>query len=86
MAPRGLRMVKDVRAALLVKVKPGKAAAVAKKMRGMEGVATAFPAFGAVDVVARVEVDDREDLAALAGRVGKTSGVLSTETLVELEV
>lgn len=57
---------------------------IVKKLSKMPEVLEAFPTFGRFDLVAFCNVEKREDVGALAKKVGALEGVLRTETLVEL--
>jgi len=60
--------------------------AVAQKIKGFEGVKTAFPVLGRWDVVIELEASNIETLTATVLKINKLSGVRDTETLVEARV
>lgn len=75
-----------MRACILIRAKRGRAERVAERVGRLEGVTMARAVFGSADVVARAEASDFESLRQLVSRVGRTRGVLKSETLPELVV
>jgi DNA-binding Lrp family transcriptional regulator len=74
-----------MKACILIKTDPGKNRTITKMIEKIKGVKIAFPVLGRADVVASVEASTLEQLSILAFKIGGTSGVTSTETLVGLE-
>jgi DNA-binding Lrp family transcriptional regulator len=72
-----------VSACVLISCEPGKFPDVAKKIKGIKGVARAFSASGRWDVIAEVEVADVKTLTKIALSINGLPGVKATETLVE---
>lgn len=59
---------------------------VAQAIAELEGVSEVYSVAGDVDLVALVRVRRHEDLAeAIAGRLNKVPGVLSTQTLIAFQ-
>jgi uncharacterized protein with GYD domain len=75
-----------MRACILIRAKPGSSDDIVRYARKLEGVTHAFGTFGRFDVAARAEVRHAAALGELLGQVNAIDGVLSTETLPELEV
>ncbi|MDH5816514.1 MAG: Lrp/AsnC ligand binding domain-containing protein [Candidatus Nezhaarchaeota archaeon] len=74
-----------VNACILMRTERGRSDDVVAKVRQLEGVKVAFPTFGRYDVVVDVEVDDFKSLGQLVQKISRLSGVVFTETLVELQ-
>ncbi len=77
-----------MKAFILIKTKARAHSDVAARLRKVEGVLHSFPVMGRADVVAAVEVDRTRqvnELSELALRIGRTPGVVTTETLIGLE-
>jgi len=59
---------------------------VGQAIADLEGVTEVYSVAGDVDLVAIVRVRQHEDLAdAIAGRLNKVDGVLSTQTLIAFQ-
>ncbi len=74
-----------MKASILVKTRVRAHSDVAARIRRVKGVLYSFPVMGRTDVVAAVEADTLQELSELALRIGRSQGVVSTETLVGLE-
>ncbi|MEM0083155.1 MAG: Lrp/AsnC ligand binding domain-containing protein [Candidatus Nezhaarchaeales archaeon] len=74
-----------VNACILMRTERGRSDDVVAKVKQLEGVKVAFPTFGRYDVVVDVEVDDSKSLGQLVQKISRLSGVVFTETLVELQ-
>lgn len=74
-----------VNACILMRTERGRSDDVVAKVKQLEGVKVAFPTFGRYDVVVDVEVDDFKSLGQLVQKISRLSGVVFTETLVELQ-
>lgn len=78
-----------VSACVLIRCEAGKVLdvasllAVAERIRGFEGVKTAFPVLGRWDVVVELEAPTIEALTATVLKINELSGVKDTETIVE---
>ncbi len=69
---------------MLIKTRTRAHSEVAARVRKVKGVLYSFPVMGRADVVAVVQANIHE-LSELALRIGRTRGVVTTETLVGLE-
>jgi len=69
----------------LIRTEHGRFEDVVKVVSQIRGVRRAFPVLGRYDVVAEVEASSMKDLGATVLRMGRLSGVVFTETLVEIE-
>jgi len=58
---------------------------VVKEVSQLKGVKNVFPVLGRYDVVADVEAKDMKELGSIILRMGRLSGVVFTETLIEIE-
>jgi len=74
-----------VSACVLIRTEHGKFEDVVKSVSQIKGVKRVFPVLGRYDVVAEVEASDMKDLGAIILRMSRLSGVVFTETLVEIE-
>ena len=74
-----------VSACVLIRTEHGRFEDVVKAIGQIKGVKKVFPVLGRYDVVAEVEAADMKELGAIVLRMGKMSGVVFTETLVEVE-
>ena len=74
-----------VSACVLIRTERGRFEDVVKSVSQIKGVKKVFPVLGRYDVVAEVEALDMKDLGATILRMSKLSGVVFTETLVEIE-
>lgn len=54
-------------------------------LRQIKGVQRVFPVLGRYDVVTDVEASDISELGSKVLRIGRLTGVVFTETLVEIE-
>lgn len=73
-----------VQACILVRSERGKYSEVASAMRKFKGVNDVFTVLGRYDVVVDLEAPDMVTLGEMVIRIGKLSGVIFTETLVEI--
>jgi uncharacterized protein with GYD domain len=74
-----------VSACILIRTEHGRFGEIVRAVTQIKGVKRAFPVLGRYDVVADVEATDIKELAATVLRVSRLSGVVFTETLVEIE-
>lgn len=74
-----------VSACVLIRTEHGKFEDVVKAISQLKGVKKVFPVLGRYDVVADVEATDMKELGSTVLRMGRMSGVVFTETLVEVE-
>jgi DNA-binding Lrp family transcriptional regulator len=74
-----------VSACVLIRTEHGRFEDVVKSASQIKGVKKAFPVLGRYDIVAEVESSDMRELGATILRISKLSGVVFTETLVEIE-
>jgi len=74
-----------VSACILIRTEHGRFEDVVRAVSQVKGVKRVFPVLGRYDVVADVEAGDMKDLGAIVLRIGRLSGVVFTETLVEIE-
>ena len=74
-----------VSACVLIRTGHGRFEDVVKAISQIKGVKKVFPVLGRYDVVAEVETTDMKELGVIVLRMGKMSGVVFTETLVEVE-
>jgi len=74
-----------VNACVLIRTERGRGDDVVAKVRQIEGVKIAFPTLGRYDVVVDLEVVDFKTLGQVVQKIGRLSGVVFTETLVELQ-
>jgi uncharacterized protein with GYD domain len=74
-----------VSACVLIRTSHGKFEEVVKMMQQIKGVETVFPVLGRYDVVADITNMNPTDLASTVLRLGRMSGVVFTETLVEIQ-
>lgn len=74
-----------VSACVLIRTEHGRFEDVVKSVSQIKGVKRVFPVLGRYDVVAEVEASDMKDLGATILRMSRLSGVVFTETLVEIE-
>ena len=73
-----------ISACVLVRTEKGKFEDVARKIEKFKGIKRAFPTFGRFDIVVDLEADSYEKLGNTVLRIGQLSGVVFTETLVEV--
>ncbi|MEM1607030.1 MAG: Lrp/AsnC ligand binding domain-containing protein [Candidatus Bathyarchaeia archaeon] len=74
-----------VSACMLIRTEHGRFEDVVKAVSQLKGVKRAFPVLGRYDVVVDIEAADMKDLGLTVLRIGRLSGVVFTETLVEIE-
>lgn len=74
-----------VSACVLIRTEHGKFSEAVKMIGQVGGVKRVFPVLGRYDVVADLEAEDAETLGPLVLRIGRLTGVVFTETLVEIE-
>lgn len=72
-------------ACVLVRTTHGRYADVVKRFKQFKEVKKVFPVLGRWDAVASVEAESYEALGAIVIRMGRLSGVVFTETLVEIK-
>jgi len=70
---------------MLIRTEHGRFEDVVKAVSQLKGVKRAFPVLGRYDVVVDIEAADMKDLGLTVLRIGRLSGVVFTETLVEIE-
>jgi len=70
-------------ACIMINCRPGTAPEVLRMIRGIKGMRRAFETLGAFDVVALYEFQALEKLGIVVYEVARSSGVISTETLIE---
>ncbi|MEM2315278.1 MAG: Lrp/AsnC ligand binding domain-containing protein [Candidatus Nezhaarchaeales archaeon] len=63
----------------------GRSDDVVAKVKQLGGVKVAFSTLGRYDVVVDIEVEDFKTLGQLVQKISRLSGVVFTETLVELQ-
>jgi len=73
-----------VSACVLVRTAHGRYAEVVQRFKQFKEVGKVFPVLGRYDAVASVEAESYQALGALVIRMGRLSGVVFTETLVEI--
>jgi len=74
-----------VSACVLVRTERGRFEDVVKEVSQLKGVKNIFPVLGRYDVVVDVEAKDMKELGSIILRMGRLSGVVFTETLIEIE-
>lgn len=74
-----------VSACVLIRTEHGRFEDVVKSVGQVKGVKRVFPVLGRYDVVADVEVENMRNLGSTVLRISRLSGVVFTETLVEVE-
>ena len=74
-----------VSACVLVRTERGRFEDVVKEVSQLKGVKNVFPVLGRYDVVVDVEAKDMKELGSIILRMGRLSGVVFTETLIEIE-
>jgi len=72
-------------ACVLIRTERGRFEDVVRLMSQLKGVKRAFPVLGRYDVVVDLETSSYEELGSTVLRMGKMSGVVFTETLVEVQ-
>ncbi len=74
-----------VSACVLIRTEHGKFEDVVKALSQVKSVKKAFPVLGRYDVVAEVEAADMRELGSAVLKISRLSGVVFTETLIEVE-
>ncbi|MCX8171930.1 MAG: Lrp/AsnC ligand binding domain-containing protein [Candidatus Bathyarchaeota archaeon] len=74
-----------VSACVLIRTDHGRFEDVVRAVSQLKCVKRVFPVLGRYDVVADVEAVDMKELGSTVLRIGRLSGVVFTETLVEIE-
>ncbi|MCD6465909.1 Lrp/AsnC ligand binding domain-containing protein [Candidatus Bathyarchaeota archaeon] len=74
-----------VSACVLIRTERGRFEDVVKEVSQLKGVKNIFPVLGRYDVVVDVEAKDMKELGSIILRMGRFSGVVFTETLIEIE-
>lgn len=73
-----------VSACILIRTEKGKYANVVERVKMFKGVKRAFPVLGRYDIVVDLEAESFEKLGNTILRIGQLSGVVFTETMVEV--
>ena len=74
-----------VSACVLIRTSHGKFEEAVKMIQQIKGVERVFPVLGRYDAVADIADVNPTDLGSTVLRLGKISGVVFTETLLEIE-
>ena len=74
-----------VSACILIRTEHGRFEDVVKSVSQVKGVKRVFPVLGRYDVVVDVEAANMKELSSTVLRISRLSGVVFTETLVEVE-
>jgi len=72
-----------MRACILIRAMPGKAAESFKDVKKMKGIVKAFPVFGRYDIVAFVQASDFNSVLKISKQINAIKGIRSTETAIE---
>jgi len=72
-------------ACVLIRTERGRFEEVVGSIRKLRGVNRVFPVLGRYDVVVDLEASDLKEMGSIVLRMGKLSGVVFTETLVEIK-
>jgi len=72
-------------ACVLIRTERGRFEEVVQSIGQLKGVKRVFPVLGRYDVVADIEASDLKQLGSTVLRTGKMSGVVFTETLIEIQ-
>jgi len=72
-------------ACVLIRTGHGRFEDAVKSIRKLKGVKKVFPVLGRFDVVVDLEASNIKELGSTVLRMGKISGVVFTETLVEIQ-
>ncbi|MEM3423700.1 MAG: Lrp/AsnC ligand binding domain-containing protein [Nitrososphaeria archaeon] len=75
-----------VEACVLIRTERGKFLEIVQSIKQLKGVKDAYPVLGRFDVVVHVSVSSEKELGNVVMKIGNLSGVVFTETLVEVEV
>jgi len=70
-------------ACVLIRAVRGRVAKVLEGVKGIKGVARAFPVYGRYDIVAFAEAPDFGSVKGISREINAVEGVKSTETAVE---
>ncbi len=74
-----------INACVLVRTERGRSDDVVAKIKQIKEAKLVFPTLGRYDVVVDLEVDDFKTLGQIVQRISRLSGVVFTETLIELQ-
>lgn len=72
-------------ACVLIRTEHGRFEDVVRTISQLKGVRKVFPVLGRYDVAVDLEAPDFEGLGSTVLRMGRMSGVIFTETLVEIK-
>ncbi len=72
-------------ACVLIRTEHGRFEDVVGPIRQLRGVKRVFPVLGRYDVVVDLEASNFDELGATVLRMGRMSGIVFTETLVEIK-
>jgi len=72
-------------ACVLIRTEHGRFEDVVESLRQLKGIKRIFPVLGRYDVVVDLEASTLEELGSTVLRMGRISGVVFTETLVEIK-
>lgn len=75
-----------VEACVLIRTERGKFVEVVQKIKQLKDVKDAYPVLGRFDVVVHISASDAKELGDAVMKIGNMSGVVFTETLVEVEM
>ncbi|MCX8189271.1 MAG: Lrp/AsnC ligand binding domain-containing protein [Nitrososphaeria archaeon] len=75
-----------VEACILIRTERGKFLEIVQNIKQLKGVKDAYPVLGRFDVVVHASVSNEKELGNVVMKIGNLSGVVFTETLVEVEV
>jgi uncharacterized protein with GYD domain len=70
---------------VLIRTYHGKFEDVVKTVSQLKGVKRVFPTLGRYDVVVDIEASDPKELGSTVLKMGNITGVVFTETLVEIQ-
>jgi len=74
-----------INACVLIRTERGKSDDVVAKIKQIKEAKLVFPTLGRYDIVVDLEVEDFKTLGQIVQRVSRLSGVVFTETLIELQ-
>lgn len=74
-----------IRACVLIRSARGRFAEIAERVKQFKEVKDVFTVLGRYDVVVDLEAEDFKSLGNTVLRIGKLSGVVFTETLIEIQ-
>jgi len=72
-------------ACVLIRTERGRFEEVVKSIGQLKGVKRVFPVLGRYDAVVDLEASDFKQMGSTVLRMGKMSGVVFTETLIEIQ-